>query len=75
MKKFDSKSHEGNFLGYSATSKAYRVYLKTTLVVDESMHIVFYEYNVLLEISEDCIGHSIERDVSFNEESDKGILS
>ncbi|KAH9762965.1 hypothetical protein KPL70_001008 [Citrus sinensis] len=43
--KFDPKSDVGIFLGYSNSSKAYRVYNKRTLVVEESMHITFDESN------------------------------
>jgi hypothetical protein len=43
--KFDAKSDESIFLGYSTNSKAYRVFNKRTMVVDESMHVVFYETN------------------------------
>jgi hypothetical protein len=43
--KFDAKSDEGIFLGYSTKSKAYRVFNKRTMVVDESMHVVFDETN------------------------------
>ncbi|KAK8625938.1 hypothetical protein V6N13_057093 [Hibiscus sabdariffa] len=39
--KFDAKSDEAIFLGYSSNSKAYRVFNKRTLVVEESMHVVF----------------------------------
>ena len=42
---FDSKSDVGIFLGYSSSSKSYRVYNRRTLVVEESMHIVFDESN------------------------------
>ncbi|XP_057986698.1 uncharacterized protein LOC131171245 [Hevea brasiliensis] len=35
----------GIFLGYSTSSKAYRVFNKRTLVVEESMHVVFDEAN------------------------------
>ena len=45
--KFDSKADEGIFLGYSTSSKAYRIFNKRTLVVEESMHIVFDEINSL----------------------------
>ncbi|XP_038992978.1 uncharacterized protein LOC120116622, partial [Hibiscus syriacus] len=41
--KFDAKSDEGIFLGYSLNSKAYRVFNKRTLVVEESIHVVFDE--------------------------------
>ena len=43
--KFDPKSDVGIFLGYSNSSKAYRVYNKRTLVVEESMHVMFDESN------------------------------
>ncbi|KAH9651322.1 Integrase catalytic domain-containing protein [Citrus sinensis] len=43
--KFDPKSDVGIFLGYSNSSKAYRVYNKRTLVVEESMHVTFNESN------------------------------
>ena len=38
--KFDSGSDEGIFLGYSSTSKAYRVYNKITMKVMETMNVV-----------------------------------
>jgi len=41
--KFDSKVDEAIFLGYSLTSKAYRVFNRRTLNVEESMHVVFDE--------------------------------
>ena len=43
--KFDPKSDVGIFLGYSNSSKAYRVYNKRTLIVEESMHVTFDESN------------------------------
>ena len=43
--KFDLKYDIGIFLGYSNSSKAYRVYNKRTLVVEESMHITFDKFN------------------------------
>ncbi|GKF33106.1 retrovirus-related pol polyprotein from transposon TNT 1-94, partial [Tanacetum coccineum] len=41
--KFDGKSDEGYFLGYSTTSKAFRVYNKRTKKVEENLHIDFLE--------------------------------
>ncbi|GJR22298.1 ribonuclease H-like domain-containing protein [Tanacetum coccineum] len=41
--KFDGKSDEGYFLGYSTTSKAFRVYNKRTKRVEENLHIDFLE--------------------------------
>ncbi|KAF7148484.1 hypothetical protein RHSIM_Rhsim03G0198100 [Rhododendron simsii] len=43
--KFDSKSDEGIFIGYSLTSKAYRIYNKRTNLVEESIHVSFDESN------------------------------
>ncbi|XP_059635284.1 uncharacterized protein LOC132277441, partial [Cornus florida] len=41
--KFEPKSDEGIFLGYSSRSKAFRVFNKRTRVVVESIHVVFDE--------------------------------
>ena len=45
--KFDAKSNVGIYLGYSSSSKAYRVFNKKTMVVEESIHVVFDESNSL----------------------------
>ncbi|GJY16406.1 putative ribonuclease H-like domain-containing protein [Tanacetum coccineum] len=41
--KFDGKSDEGYLLGYSTSSKAFRVYNKRTKRVEENLHINFIE--------------------------------
>nr|GEU73547.1 hypothetical protein [Tanacetum cinerariifolium] len=41
--KFDGKSNEGIFAGYSTVSKAFRVYNIRTRKVEENMHITFLE--------------------------------
>ncbi|GKC72990.1 ribonuclease H-like domain-containing protein, partial [Tanacetum coccineum] len=41
--KFDGKSDEGYLLGYSTSSKAFRVYNKRTKRVEENLHINFLE--------------------------------
>ena len=43
MGKFDSRSDEGIFLGYSFTSKAYRVYNKKIMKVMEIVNVVIDE--------------------------------
>nr|CAN77969.1 hypothetical protein VITISV_027333 [Vitis vinifera] len=43
--KFDAKSDVGIFLGYSTSSKVFRVFNKRTMVVEESIHVIFYESN------------------------------
>ena len=62
--KFDAKSDEGIFLGYSQISKAYRVFNKWTLSVEESIHIVFDEGNPHKKIIDDEI--DISKDASNN---------
>ena len=47
LEKFDVKSDEAIFLGYSSSSKAFRVFNKRTLVVEESIHVIFDETNDL----------------------------
>ena len=41
LRKFDVKSYEIIFVGYSNTSKAYRAFNRSTLTVEESIHIKF----------------------------------
>ena len=41
--KFDPRSDEAIFLGYSLVSKAYRVFNKRTRKIEESVHVVFDE--------------------------------
>ncbi|GKC91442.1 hypothetical protein Tco_1152091 [Tanacetum coccineum] len=43
--KFDGKSDEGFFVGYSLSSKAFRVYNTRTKKVEENLHIRFLEGN------------------------------
>jgi len=37
------KADDGIFLGYSSNSKAYRVFNKRTLTIEESIHVAFDE--------------------------------
>ncbi|KAL6337946.1 hypothetical protein AAG906_005411 [Vitis piasezkii] len=55
--KFDAKSDVGIFLGYSTSSKAFRVFNKRTMVVEESIHVIFYESN-----------HSLQERESFDDD-------
>ena len=43
LDKFDVKSDEDIFLGYASTSRAYRVFNKRTLVVEENIYVIFDE--------------------------------
>ena len=44
----DAKNDEAIFIGYALNSKTYRVFNKTSLIVEESFHVIFYETNVAL---------------------------
>ena len=69
--KFDAKSDEGIFLGYSTNSKAYRVFNKKTLTVQESMHVVFDESNSPLSkksIDEETEGINNTESLNLNKE-------
>nr|GEX26030.1 hypothetical protein [Tanacetum cinerariifolium] len=46
--KFDAKGDEGYFIGYSMSSKAYRVFNKRTKRVEDNLHVDFLE-NKLME--------------------------
>ena len=61
LENFDPKSDEGIFLGYSTSSKAYRVFNKKTLVVEENTHVVFDE-------SRSQINHPIKEDEDILED-------
>ena len=41
--KFDAKADLGIFIGYSKNSKAFRIFNKRTLIVEESVHVSFDE--------------------------------
>ncbi|GJR79546.1 ribonuclease H-like domain-containing protein [Tanacetum coccineum] len=47
--KFDGKSDEGFFVGYSLSSKAFRVYNTRTKRVEENFHIGFLENKPMIE--------------------------
>ena len=71
--KFDAKSDEGIFLGYSLQSKAYRIYNKRTMSIEESIHVSFDESNAILPRKDilDEISESLE-DMHIHGEDQKG---
>ncbi|GJU55623.1 putative ribonuclease H-like domain-containing protein [Tanacetum coccineum] len=46
--KFDGKSNDGFFVGYSLTSKAFKVYNIRTIRVEENLHIRFLEDKLIV---------------------------
>ena len=71
--KFDAKSDEGIFLGYSLQSKAYRIYNKRTMNIEESIHVTFDESNAILSRKNmlDDIADSLEH-MNIYEQDSKG---
>ena len=55
LEKFDAKSDNGYFLGYSSTSRAYRVYNLTTKTVMESSNVVINDELCLETHSENTL--------------------
>ena len=51
--KFDAKSDEGIFLGYSTTSRAYRVFNKRTKTIMESINVKIDDDIVKVEMVDD----------------------
>ncbi|GJU96214.1 putative ribonuclease H-like domain-containing protein [Tanacetum coccineum] len=49
LAKFDGKSDEGFFVGYSLSSKAFRVYNTRTRRVEENLHIRFFKNKPMIE--------------------------
>jgi len=71
--KFDSKSDEGIFLGYSLNSKAFQIYNKRTMIIEESIHVAFDKTNPIRLRKEilDDITDSL-RDMHIHEKGHKG---
>ena len=58
LKKFDAKSDEGIFLGYSTTSRAYKVFNKRTKTVMKSINVEIDDAITKVEIENDGEGPS-----------------
>ncbi|GJX31966.1 putative ribonuclease H-like domain-containing protein [Tanacetum coccineum] len=86
--KFDGKSDEGFFVGYSLSSKAFRVYTTRTRRVKENLYIRFLENKPMIEengtqgelnagtsdeISQDCIVMPIWKDASYFDSLTKDV--
>nr|GEY09310.1 putative ribonuclease H-like domain-containing protein [Tanacetum cinerariifolium] len=66
--KFDGKSDEGFFVGYSTNSKAFRVYNTRTRKVEENLHINFLENKPIIAgtNSNDFAGKGASFDADLN---------
>ena len=47
--KFDAKSYKAIFVEYANSGKAYRVFNRSSLTIEESMHVKFEESNALVK--------------------------
>jgi Reverse transcriptase (RNA-dependent DNA polymerase) len=66
--KFDSKSIEGIFVGYSSTSKAYRIYIPTSRIMVESVHVKFDEFiDIGAEKGSSIVGDGAENIQALND--------
>ena len=63
LEKFDAKSYEATFVGYSNTSKVYRVFNRSTLTIEESLHVKFEESNAFVKnfVEIDSLGEDMEK--------------
>ena len=59
--KFDAKSDEGIFLGYSTNSQSYRVYNKCTKIVMESINVVIDDTISEKDINDDGEGPNLKK--------------
>ena len=67
LRMFDSKSDDEILLGYSKTSKAYRVYNSRTLVVEEGIHVKFNDTKHDKDLSEEIrLEDGISREILAN---------
>lgn len=69
--KFDAKADEGIFVGYSSFSKAFRVYNKRTITIEESIHIAFDESNPKLVGKDIFFDNVVGMSQKSNEEVNK----
>nr|GFB06659.1 putative ribonuclease H-like domain-containing protein [Tanacetum cinerariifolium] len=67
--KFEAKGDEGYFIGYSMSSKAFRVFNKRTRRVEENLHVEFLETRPLRKVmgpigTKDVAYQEVKKDVS-----------
>nr|GEZ85242.1 hypothetical protein [Tanacetum cinerariifolium] len=62
--KFEAKGDEGYFIGYSMSSKAFRVFNKRTKRVEENLHVDFLENKAIEKGIKDAASQEVKKDVS-----------
>nr|GFC35198.1 retrovirus-related Pol polyprotein from transposon TNT 1-94 [Tanacetum cinerariifolium] len=62
--KFEEKGDEGYFIGYSMSSKAFRVFNKRTRRVEENLHVEFLENKAIEQGIKDAADQEVKKDKS-----------
>nr|GEX65598.1 hypothetical protein [Tanacetum cinerariifolium] len=62
--KFEKKRDEGYFIGYSMSSKAFRVFNKRTRRVEENLHVEFLENKAIEKGTKDATSQEVKKDAS-----------
>nr|GFA37322.1 retrovirus-related Pol polyprotein from transposon TNT 1-94 [Tanacetum cinerariifolium] len=62
--KFEEKRNEGYFIGYSMSSKAFRVFNKRTKRVEENLHVESLENKAIEKGTKDALRQEVKKDVS-----------
>nr|GFA77878.1 hypothetical protein [Tanacetum cinerariifolium] len=62
--KFEAKGDEGYFIGYSMSSKAFRVFNKRTRRVEENLHVEFLENKAIEKGTKDAANQEAKKDIS-----------
>nr|GEW04185.1 hypothetical protein [Tanacetum cinerariifolium] len=62
--KFEKKGDEGYFIGYSMSSKAFRVFNKRTKRVEENLHVEFLENKAIEKGTKDAASQEMKKNVS-----------
>nr|GEX56482.1 hypothetical protein [Tanacetum cinerariifolium] len=62
--KFKAKGDEGYFIGYSMSSKAFRVFNKRTKRVEENLHVDFLENKAIEKGTKDAVSQEVKKYVS-----------
>nr|GEU98748.1 hypothetical protein [Tanacetum cinerariifolium] len=62
--KFEAKVDDGYFIGYSMSSKAFRVFNKRTRRVKENLHVEFLENKAIEKGTKDAASKEVKKDVS-----------
>nr|GEW86327.1 hypothetical protein [Tanacetum cinerariifolium] len=62
--KFEAKGDEGYFIGYSMSSKAFRVFNKRTKRVEENLYVEFLKNKAIEKGTKDAASQEVKKDVS-----------